>query len=283
MTQELDTIAEEMIRAGGDIPSFKGYQPYGADEPFPASICISVNDEIVHGIPGNRVLQEGDIVGLDLGLTHKGMITDAAISVPVGNISVRLQKLLSRTEEALMAGIAAARGGAHTGDIGAAVEARGRVGMCGDDGLSSDGRSPALLAVAPGAYRPPNYRGGKSFVEMQLEQNAPTPTIQVLKPTPTAPKRDETPKPKLPPGLVLDDDEGKKRKKKKQSKGLVRIWERAARGYARSNRRTADEYLSRHRRSSKKRRDGWLRDLTYNWGRASRKGNKQFKLSKIFR
>jgi hypothetical protein len=75
----------------------------------------------------------------------------------------------------------------------------------------------------------------------------------------------------------------KKRKKKKQSKGLVRIWERAARGYARSNRRTADEYLSRHRRSSKKRRDGWLRDLTYNWGRASRKGNKQFKLSKIFR
>ncbi len=123
MTQELDTIAEEMIRAGGDIPSFKGYQPYGADEPFPASICISVNDEIVHGIPGNRVLQEGDIVGLDLGLTHKGMITDAAISVPVGNISVRLQKLLSRTEEALMAGIAAARGGAHTGDIGAAVEA----------------------------------------------------------------------------------------------------------------------------------------------------------------
>lgn len=75
----------------------------------------------------------------------------------------------------------------------------------------------------------------------------------------------------------------RKRKKKKQSKGLVRIWERAARGYARSNRRTADEYLSRHRRSSKKRRDGWLRDFTYNWGRASRKGNKQFKLSKIFR
>ncbi len=74
-----------------------------------------------------------------------------------------------------------------------------------------------------------------------------------------------------------------KRKKKKQSKGLVRLWERAARGYARSNRKSADEYLSRHGRSNKKRRDGWLRDFSYNWGRASRKGGKQFKLSKIFR
>lgn len=74
----------------------------------------------------------------------------------------------------------------------------------------------------------------------------------------------------------------KKRKKKRQSKGLVRIYERAARGLARSNRKSADAYLSRHRRSNKKRRDGWLRDWSYNWTRANRKGGKAFKLSKLF-
>jgi methionyl aminopeptidase len=121
-TRELDLLAEKLILEGGDAPSFKGYQPYGADEPFPASICISVNDEIVHGIPGKRVLQEGDIVGLDLGVTHKGMITDSAISVPVGKVALKVSKLLDRTQKALMAGIAAARGGRHTGDIGEAVE-----------------------------------------------------------------------------------------------------------------------------------------------------------------
>lgn len=74
----------------------------------------------------------------------------------------------------------------------------------------------------------------------------------------------------------------KKRKKKKQSKGLVKIWERAARRAADANRSTADAYLSRHRRSNKKRRDGWLRDFGYNWMRARRKGGKKFKFSKLF-
>lgn len=125
-TKSLDVIAERLILEGGDIPSFKNYQPYGADYPFPASICISVNDQIVHGIPGRRVLKEGDIVGLDLGVTHKGMITDAAISVPVGKVPKKIAQLLERTEASLYAGIAAAVGGAHTGDIGAAVEAVAR-------------------------------------------------------------------------------------------------------------------------------------------------------------
>lgn len=74
----------------------------------------------------------------------------------------------------------------------------------------------------------------------------------------------------------------RKRKRKKKSKGLTRIWERVARQAAKSNKSTADNYLSRHRRSNRKRRDGWLRDYSYNWSRASRKGGKKFKLSKIF-
>jgi methionyl aminopeptidase len=122
-TGELNLIAEKLIFDAGNTAPFKNYQPYGADYPFPAAICISVNDEIVHGIPAKRVLKEGDIVGLDLGVAHKGMITDSAISVPVGKVSPKVAKLLARTKEALMAGIAAAVGGAHTGDIGAAVDA----------------------------------------------------------------------------------------------------------------------------------------------------------------
>src|SRR4051812_19746066 len=71
-TAELDARSEELIRAGGDEPIFKGYQPEGARRPYPAALCISVNDEVVHGIPGPRVLKEGDIVSLDLGLSHEG-------------------------------------------------------------------------------------------------------------------------------------------------------------------------------------------------------------------
>ncbi len=121
-TASLDALAEKLILEAGNIPSFKNYQPYGADFPFPASICISVNDEIVHGIPGKRVLREGDIVGLDLGVTHKGMITDSAITVAVGAVSEDIDRLMKRTREALEAGIKAARGGATIGDIGAAIE-----------------------------------------------------------------------------------------------------------------------------------------------------------------
>lgn len=123
-TDELDALAEKLIREGGDTPSFKGYTPQGAERPFPAALCVSVNDEIVHGIPNEdpKTLKEGDIVGLDLGLTHKGLITDSAITVPVGNISGDAQELLSVTRKALERGIAAARGGARVGDIGYAIE-----------------------------------------------------------------------------------------------------------------------------------------------------------------
>lgn len=121
-TQKLDDIAKEKISEYGDIASFLGYTPEGVSYPYPASICISINDEVVHGIPGERVLQEGDIVTLDLGLTHRGLIVDSAITVPVGEISLEAKNLLSVTRESLNRGIAAATVGNTTGDIGHAIE-----------------------------------------------------------------------------------------------------------------------------------------------------------------
>lgn len=123
-TDTLDDFAERMIRDGGDEPCFLGYTPEGANRPYPATLCVSINDEVVHGIPNEsvRVLREGDIVGLDLGLRHNGIIVDAAITVPVGKVSEEILKLLRATEASLAAGIAAAKPGNHVGDIGAAIQ-----------------------------------------------------------------------------------------------------------------------------------------------------------------
>ncbi|MDE1966526.1 MAG: type I methionyl aminopeptidase [Patescibacteria group bacterium] len=122
--QELEDRARGSIAAGGDSSAFLDYQPAGASRPYPAALCVSVNDEVVHGIPneGEKILQEGDIVSIDLGLVHKGMITDAAITVPVGQVSADLQKLLEITKKALMAGIKAAKGGKRVGDISSAIQ-----------------------------------------------------------------------------------------------------------------------------------------------------------------
>lgn len=123
-TKDLDDLAARLIAEGGDTSSFLGYKPYGARRPYPASICVSVNDAVVHGIPNEEpyVLKEGDIVSIDLGLVHKGMFTDAAVTVPVGRVDESAQRLLKATREALEAGIRAARGGDTTGHIGAAVQ-----------------------------------------------------------------------------------------------------------------------------------------------------------------
>lgn len=123
-TEELDDLAEALIREGGDTPAFLGYTPEGAARPYPATLCVSINDEIVHGIPNEftKVLKMGDIVGLDLGLTHDGVIVDAAITVPVAAIDDTSKKLLYATKNALTAGIAAAVPGNHVGDIGAAIQ-----------------------------------------------------------------------------------------------------------------------------------------------------------------
>lgn len=131
---DLDTRAAELIREGGDMPAFLNYQPYGASRPYPATLCVSINDEIVHGIPteGDKVLKEGDIVSIDLGLIHKELITDAAVTVAVGSISPELSGLLTKTQEALMAGIKAAKGGARVGDISNAIQ---RIGVAEKYGI----------------------------------------------------------------------------------------------------------------------------------------------------
>jgi methionyl aminopeptidase len=116
-TLELDGIAEEEIRRRGARPAFLGYRGY------PRTLCTSVNDEVVHGIPGNRSLKEGDVVGVDCGAIVEGYYGDAARTLPVGRIDAERTRLLRVTREALEAGIAAARPGGRVSDIGAAIEA----------------------------------------------------------------------------------------------------------------------------------------------------------------
>jgi methionyl aminopeptidase len=117
VTRELDRIADREIKRRGAIPVFKGYQGY------PASVCISINDQVVHGIPGDRVIKPGDLVSIDLGATVEGFVGDSALSLFVGPPpDERAQELLRVTEESLHHGIAAARVGGRLGDIGAAVQ-----------------------------------------------------------------------------------------------------------------------------------------------------------------
>ena len=123
-TKELDERALALTLAGGDTPSFLHYQPDGAKRPYPASLCVSLNDEVVHGIPNekSRKLKDGDIVSLDMGIVHKGLITDSAVTVIVGKGDAQARKLLKVTRDALQKGIEAARGGNRVGDIGNAIE-----------------------------------------------------------------------------------------------------------------------------------------------------------------
>ena len=115
-TKELDIITARELERLGAKPSFKGYRG------FPANLCVSVNDEVVHGIPGERVLDEGDIVSLDIGAIFMGFQGDAAVTVPVGKVNSAAKQLIEATEGALKAGIAAAHPGARLGDISAAIQ-----------------------------------------------------------------------------------------------------------------------------------------------------------------
>jgi methionyl aminopeptidase len=117
-TGDLDAIAEKNIRDAGGVPSFLGY----SQPPFPATICASVNDEVVHGIPGARVLEHGDVISIDCGAIVDGWHGDAAVTVPVGEVSPEATELMRVTEESLWAGIAAARLGGRVSDISHAVE-----------------------------------------------------------------------------------------------------------------------------------------------------------------
>jgi len=115
-TGELDRLAEEMSRKKGAVPAFKGYKG------FPYSLCTSINSEVVHGMPSDRVLVEGDIVSIDFGVFYRGYYGDAAITVPVGRISEKAIRLLRVTEEGLYDGIEQAQAGNRLGDISAAVQ-----------------------------------------------------------------------------------------------------------------------------------------------------------------
>jgi methionyl aminopeptidase len=115
-TKQLDAIAAKEVSRLGATPSFKGYRGY------PANICASVNDEIVHGIPGDRILKEGDIISLDFGAIFEGFQGDAAITIGVGTISPEARKLIDTTEKALRAGIAAVKNGVRLGDVSATIQ-----------------------------------------------------------------------------------------------------------------------------------------------------------------
>lgn len=122
---QLEDRANELIRSvPGDTPAFKGYKPQGAPRPFPCALCVAPNNVVVHGIPTeyDYTLEEGDIIGLDIGLVRDGYVIDAGKTVPVGTVDRETKKLLQVTHEALMRGVQAARAGNYTGDIGHAIE-----------------------------------------------------------------------------------------------------------------------------------------------------------------
>ena len=162
-TAELDALAEELTRKHGSKPAFKGYVVGGRS--FPATICISVNDEVVHGIPSaRRVLREGDIVGLDFGVCHDGYFGDAARTVAVGTVSAEAKRLMTVTAAALAAGIEAIRPGAHIADISGAIQ----------DVAEGAGFSLVREFVGHGIGRKlhedpqvPNYRTGNRGVRLQ--------------------------------------------------------------------------------------------------------------------
>ena len=176
-TAELDRVAEDLIRARGATPSFLGY----GVPPFPATICASVNDQVVHGIPGDRVLAEGDIISIDCGAIVDGWHGDAAISVAVGAVPAEVTELMRVTEEAMWRGIAAARLGGRVTDISHAVEShvrsQGSYGILEDyvgHGIGSQmhlppnvpnfgrpGRGPKLVRGLALAVEPMITLGGK--------------------------------------------------------------------------------------------------------------------------
>ena len=144
-TAELDAVAEDSIRSGGATPSFLGYHG------FPASICASVNDEVVHGIPGDRVLADGDVISIDCGAIVDGWHGDAAITVSVGTVADEVARLMEVTEESLWRGIAAARLGGRVTDISHAVESYDRA--AGPYGILED---YVGHGIGSAMHQPPN-------------------------------------------------------------------------------------------------------------------------------
>lgn len=120
--RDLDKLAFQLIKKAGAEPAFLGYQPNGARKPYPATICASVNDVIVHGLPSNYKLKTGDVLKLDFGVKYKGFYSDAAVTVAVGAVSPEARKLIKATENALSEAIKVAKPGNFLGDIGWVIE-----------------------------------------------------------------------------------------------------------------------------------------------------------------
>jgi len=139
-TKELDNYAENLIREQGGLPGFLNYKPAGATRPYPATMCASINEIIVHGVPSNRILRDGDLLKIDLGVTYDGYNADAAITIMMGNASPEIDKLIHTTEKALMLAIEKARPKNTLGDIGAIIQATAhKAGLSVAKGLTGHG------------------------------------------------------------------------------------------------------------------------------------------------
>ena len=180
-TAALDALAESEIRAAGAVPSFKGYRPHPSVPAFPASICASVNDEVVHGVPGPRTLVEGDIISIDCGAILAGWHGDAAVTIGVGSVSPEAQQLIAATEDAMWSGIAAVRVGGRVSDISHAVEvaarAAGRYGIVTDYGGHGIGtemhQEPHVLNYGRPGRGPRLKRGMALAIEPMLTLGDP--------------------------------------------------------------------------------------------------------------
>lgn len=175
-TYDLDKLAELLIIESGGEPVFKGYRLKGAATPYPASLCTSINDELVHAIPGkDRILKEGDIIGLDIGILWGGLITDTAVTVGIGKISPEAGRLIYATKEALDIGIRAVRPGAKLGDLGYAIEKRlkkDKLGVIRDLGGHGVGYELHEEPLIPNYGRPHTGQEFKAGMVLAIEPMA---------------------------------------------------------------------------------------------------------------
>jgi len=178
---DLDRLAAEYVKSRGAQPLYKGYQGNPPNHPpFPGVICASVNREVCHGIPNKRVLREGDIVGIDIGLRYNGFCGDACVTYAVGKISPETQRLLDVTQECLRRGIATVQVGRHLTDIGAAIQAYAEsqgysvVREWGGHGIGRNLHEPPSVShVGPGG-RGPRLRPGMTFtIEPMINAGRP--------------------------------------------------------------------------------------------------------------
>jgi methionyl aminopeptidase len=190
-TKQIDEMAEARVRAAGAAPAFKGYHGY------PATVCASVNDQVVHGIPSARPLVEGDILSLDMGAKLDGFFGDCAVTVPIGQVSPEAEKLLRVTEEALFHGIEAVKPGARVSDIGAAVQRHVEASgfsvvreFVGHGIGTSLHEEPQIANYGPGGRGPRLSEGMVLAIEPMV--NAGKPAVKVLGDGWTAVTRDSS-------------------------------------------------------------------------------------------